>query len=436
MKTRAISIACAAALAAAGLPGAARAQTRVTSSDTSTWLGISGQLRLRGEGWTGFGAGAPVTARHDDAFGLTRLKLRAEAHLRGALALVAEIKSSLVTDRSLAGGRRPSDEDVVDFQQFFAELHGRAAGASTTIRGGRFDLALGRERLVSPLDWTNSQRAFQGIQATATGKGNQLQLFWVRPVIMRQSLADLPDPARQLYGAQLARTWPNLRAEFYWLRNETRTATYNGTTGYEQRHTIGTRLSRRPAAGSADADVEVAFQLGSVGGAPVRAWMVGSQAGWTLPGSLGARFYAGFDAASGDHAAGGSVQTFNQLYPLGHAYLGYADVHGRQNVLDGSVGGSVKIATNLALLLDAHDFYRASQNDALYAVDGSVSRPAGTGRASHVGEELDLTLRRAAAQGRLILQAGVSRYFAGTFLRQSGPALDMNFIYGQVTASF
>jgi hypothetical protein len=435
-RTLARIAAVASAMAALRVTALSAQGTRIVGADTSTWIGASGQWRLRGEGWAGFAAGAPAGVTHDDGFALSRLKLKGEFHLRGAFALVAEAKSSLATDRSLPGGTRASDEDVIDMQQLFGELRGTAAGTAAALKAGRFELALGRERLVSPSDWTNSGRTFQGARTAFTHGTSTLQAFWVRPVIMRQRLADGPDSTRQFYGAEFAHAFAHARIEAYWLRNESFAATVNGTTGAERRHTIGARVNRQPAPGRPDADVELAWQTGSLGGAPVRAWMIGSQAGWTLAGSLGARVYAGFDAASGDKASGGSVQTFNQLYPLGHAYLGYIDVHGRQNILDWSAGVSAKPARNWAVQLDGHEFHRASTSDALYAVDGSVARPAGAGLAARVGAEIDATVRHTLMGGRFVLQAGASRYFAGAFLRQSGPARDITFAYGQATASF
>src|SRR5689334_19159544 len=110
--------------------------TRIVGADTSTWIGASGQWRLRGEGWAGFAAGAPAGATHDDGFALSRFKLKGELHVRGAFALVAEAKSSLATDRSLPGGTRASDEDVIDMQQLFGELRGTAAGTTGSLRAG------------------------------------------------------------------------------------------------------------------------------------------------------------------------------------------------------------------------------------------------------------------------------------------------------------
>jgi hypothetical protein len=53
-----------------------------------------------------------------------------------------------------------------------------------------------------------------------------------------------------------------------------------------------------------------------------------------------------------------------------------------------------------------------------------------------VGTEVDLTVRRAFARGRVALQGGASRYLAGPFLQQSGQSRDITWIYTQATATF
>ena len=421
----------------AGQPAAVSAQAlrRTLGADTSSWMAVSGQLRLRGESWNGFAAGAPAGADHDDAYGLARLLVRGELHVRSAVTVVGELKSSLAGDRTLPGGRRPSDEDVFDLQQLYVEVAASPGHTRLAARAGRFDLALGRERLVSPLDWTNSRRAFQGASARWRSGDAEVHVFWVRPLTVRSEQPNRPDTARQLYGAQLAHRWSGARAELYWLRTETRSAAFNGTAGPERRHTFGARLNRAASPGRLDFDVEAAAQAGSVADSGVSAWMLGAQLGWSLPGAP-LRVYGGLDAASGDHSSGGAVQTFNQLYPLGHAYLGYIDMHGRQNVVALSAGASVKPRPDLTLQLDGFAFRRASADDALYGVEGSAARPAGSGWSRRVGEEIDVTAKRPIAGGRVQLQAGASWYFAGPFLRQSGPAENVSWAYAQASATF
>ena len=415
----------------AAAPAAAQG-LRWTATDSNTWAGISGQMRVRAESWTNFGAGAPAGADLDDAFGLSRLLVRGELHGRRVTA-VLEVKSSLAASRSLPGGSRTADEDQLDLQQLYAELR---PARQASFRAGRFDLALGRERLVSPLDWTNSRRVFQGAEIRVT-RGAELRAFWVRPVMVRQRRPNLPDTLRVLYGAQVSRVAAGTRVEAYWLRSTTDAAAFNGTGGAERRHTLGARLARSAAPRHVDLDAEAAWQTGTVGAARARAWMIGVQAGWSAGAASAPRLYAGVDAASGDRAAGGGVQTFNQLYPLSHAYLGYADVHGRQNVVAAQVGVSWRSVAGIVVQVDAHDFSRASAADGLYGADGSLSRPAGTGLPRHIGSELDLTLRRAGlAQGRLALLAGASVYRAGAFLKASGTGENITWAYTQVTVTW
>jgi hypothetical protein len=45
-----------------------------------------------------------------------------------------------------------------------------------------------------------------------------------------------------------------------------------------------------------------------------------------------------FDYASGDGRPGGTVGTYDQLYPSSHRFLGYIDYIGRQNILSASGG--------------------------------------------------------------------------------------------------
>lgn len=405
------------------------AQGRRLTGDSSAWIGVSGQARLRGESWSNFNAGQPAAADLDDAFGLARLMVRVEGEYRALLHGLLELKSSHASRRTLPGGVRLADHDEFDLQQYWAEVRTSAAGARVAARYGRFELALGRERLVGASDWTNTRRTFKGAQAAVSARGVALLAFWTRPVAVRRRTPNVADSTRALYGALLSRDGGALTRQLYWLRSEARSATFNGTTGSERRHTVGARVARAPAAGRVDADLEAAWQTGTVAGQDAGAWMVAAHAGRTFGGPRAVRVAAGVDAASGDDTPGGRVGTFNQLYPTGHAHLGYADLHGRQNVLALTAGASVRGPARLTVQLDAWSFRRMTVNDALYAADGSVLRPAGGGQAA--GEELDLTLRRPSARGRLLLQAGLSRYFAASWLGR-----DVTFAYGQVTATF
>jgi hypothetical protein len=407
-----------------------------------TRLEIGGQVRVRGELWrnANFGlAAAPAVA--DDEYALSRVLLGARLVLGDRLTLFVQGKSSLLTDRSLPGFRRTSDEDQLDVQQAWLEARGRAGRATAALRVGRTDLALGRERLVSPLDWTNARRTFQGGTLTLTVPAVTLTAVLVQPVLVRQARPNIGDSLRTLAGLYASRTVrPRIGADLYWLYGVTDVASVNGTAGKERRHTVGGRLFTRatPSGGPWDAEVEAAYQFGGLGAGDIAAWMVATQVGRTfrqLP--MAPRFYVGLDYATGDDEPGGDVQTFSQLYPLAHAYLGYADVHGRQNVLDLSWGGSGR-AGAFQLMVDVHNFWLASGDDFLYGVDGAAvtARDPLATDAMMVGTEVDLTVRRTFLQGRLTVQGGYSRYLTDEFLDTTGPSKGLHFAHVQVGWGF
>ena len=114
-----------------------------------------------------------------------------------------------------------------------------------------------------------------------------------------------------------------------------------------QRHRRGERSARRSGGrawgkiGQTDLDFEVegAGQFGSVGkrATSPRGCSPPCSA-TTAPVRWSPRVYLEFDYASGDKSPGGSVGTFNQLYPNAHPFLGYIDYIGRQNILSASGG--------------------------------------------------------------------------------------------------
>jgi len=428
-------------VATTATPAAAQGARLDFGADSSLYVTFGGQVRLRAEGWSGFGfqGPAPVGPHYRDAFGLSRLLGHAELHVRQSVTVYLEAKSSLVTNRVLPGRARAIDKDVLDVQQAYVD-GGTALGSwRASARVGRADLLFGRERLVSPLDWVNTRRTFQGASVTMTGHAMRLEAFWAHPVLVRREKPNIGDSTHVLYGLYATRAWPDraMTTDAYWLRSESRAAAFNGTAGYERRNTLGVRVARRaPEGGGLDFDVEAATQFGSIGAQDVGATMLGSEAGWTLSRRGAPRVYVGLDYASGDKKSGGSVGTFNQLYPLGHAYLGYLDVVGRQNVVDLRGGVTLHPTEPTSLRLDVHNFWRASASDALYDAGGAVLRAAGTSNANRIGTEFDLTARMPVYGGRVWMQGGISRFFAGKFLQETGQSHDIDWIYVQASLNF
>lgn len=409
------------------------------SADESIWLSLGGSMRLRGEHWSDFAFGAPAV-ENDDTFLLWRLLLHADLHIGENVRLFVEGKSALSTDRDLPGGRRTLDVDSLDLEQAFLDLKlPLSEGTSLTLRPGRQQLLFGKQRLISPLPWANTQRRWDGVSAILTSSGWNVHGFWTQFVPVQKYDFNDADAQSQLFGIYATRAGTNGGPGFdlYALGYDRDDAiTFNGTTGREERYTLGGRLFGAFGQSGFDYDAEAAYQFGEVGDGDVTAFMFGGELGYRPSGWAGKpRFHLGFDYGSGDDDAGGDVETFNQLYPLGHAFLGQADYLGRQNILAFNLGVGFEPFERTKLDFSIHSFHRASDEDAVYNVGGGVLRAAGGSGEREIGQEVDVRLTHQLDR-HLLLQLGYSHFFAGDFLDDTGPADDADFLYAQVQYTF
>lgn len=406
------------------------------TDDADVWLSIGGSARLRYEHFENFGFGPA----NDDGFLLTRIRLHGDLHVGDSFRVFVEGKSAFSTDRNLPGMQRTLDNDELALQQAFADLTLDGSEAGTIIlRAGRQQLLFGKQRLVSPLVWSNTMRAWDGVSAIIDTGGWTTHAFWTQFVPVRKYDANQSDRHTQFFGVYA--TGPlcaehGLNADLYFLGldQDDPTNTYNGTTGAERRYTVGGRLFGKVRDTGWDYDVEAAYQFGDVGSADISAWMLAGELGYAYGDAWKTRAFVGFDYASGDDTPGdGDVETFNPLFPLGHAYLGYIDVVGRQNIMDFSIGASAQPIDKLSVRAALHVFWRASDSDALYNAGGGVVRGGGLASSSDVGTELDLTASyKLDAHTTLLL--GYSHFFAGDFIEDATPAADedIDYFYAQL----
>jgi len=400
------------------------------TDDGATWLSLGGQVRERLEVWDGFNFGAPAGTDTDDLLLLSRMLAHADLHVGEHVRMFVQGKSSLSTKTNLASRNRKLDIDRIDLQNGFLELDFPLGDASLRLRGGREDLLFGRQRLVSPLDWSNTLRSWDGVTSQVRIGRWTTNGFWTKPVRIQKNSFNAQ--ANQFYG--LYATGSGLLGmsglDLYWMGLSRDGITFNGTTGHEDRHTLGTRAWGNVGDSPVYYDGEFAFQVGEVGGADVFAFMFSGLVGAPVDfGAVHPKLEVGFDYASGDDEAGnGSVQTFNQLFPLGHAYLGYIDTIGRQNVIATHGTVSHRLFYEITGQLDLHYFWRADKNDALYNAGGGVVRAGNLGSSRDVGAELDTTLKRAFGLHTQVL-FGYSHFFPGHFIDQSGPNDHIDFVY-------
>ena len=399
------------------------------SDDGEIWVSFGGQARLRLESWNNFG----FTDRNDDEFLLTRLRVHSDLHVGPNIRVFAEGKSAFSTDRDLPGMQRTLDNDELDLQQLFADLS-LPLNEDTTIsvRGGRQMFVFGRQRLVSPLDWSNSMRTWDGVRMDVTMPNWEIAGFWTQFVPVQKYDFNTSDQDEQFWGIYATGHCPDYSAniDLYYLGRD------RDMLG-ETRHTIGGRLFGQCAAVALDYDIEGAAQVGERGGQDIEAWMLAVELArkmTELPGEP--RMWIGFDVASGDDdPATGKVKTFDQLYPLGHAYLGFIDVVGRQNIIDLHTGLQINPLEKLTAKLSGHVFWREDEDDALYNAGGGVVRAGTLSDKTFVGSEIDLLLIYKLDR-HVTISGGYSHFFAGDFIDNSGSHDDIDFVYTTLQITF
>ncbi len=319
------------------------------------------------------------------------------------------------------------DTNQNDFQNLFVDVKlGEVADNPVYARVGRQEILLGSQRLISPLDWANTRRTFQGARIMETGEKFNFDAFWLQPVIPNSKGIDTVDTHINFVG-----TWGTYKPKkgttvdlYYLFFDNKSTVVQSGINRVPNTvNTVGSRY-----AGDKDSrflwDFEGAVQFGQQGTHDLFAGMATAGLGYhpkDVAWNPTAWLY--YDYASGDNNPNnGSFNTFNQLFPFGHFYLGWADVVGRQNIHDVSASLTLYPAKWMTLWFQAHNFWLASSKDALYGPGGAVLRRDATGAAGNfVGNELD-TITNFHLTKRTDLLVSYSYLFAGSFLQKTQPA--------------
>ncbi|MCA9315195.1 MAG: alginate export family protein [Planctomycetota bacterium] len=392
------------------------------------WVDFGGQVRARYESFRNQGFGAP--ADPDDDWLLARVRAHADVHVGDHVRVFLEgIWADQFDEREL--GPRPIDIDRGDLLNAFGELKGDLGFGATSLWLGRRELETGKQRLVSPLDWGNTRRTFEGGGLTWKRGVHGLDVWYTNPVVVDADDFNEKNDDVVFWGVDYANrqltciTWG---AYAYGLSRD---------DVDEDRLTLGLRADGAIGGTRLDYDVEAAWQTGEIGTDDISAWMASATVSWRPCTACGdPKIGLGFDYASGDDdPADGTQGRFDQLFPLGHAFLGHADVIGRSNLLAARVEGSYDITKSLNLKAWFHAFWRADTADAAYNAAGGVLRAAGGSDARAIGTELDvmLTYKLDARWQAFVEWAHV---FAGRFLEDTGASEDLDAIYLGLQGTF
>lgn len=396
-------------------------------------LTLHGEMRQRYEFYRNalWGLGP----QDDDGYWLQRYMLRADVSGASRWRILAELKSGIEQGRN--GGPRPTDEDQLDWHQALIDL--RWKGTETfTLRTGRQELAFGSSRLVSVRESPNVRLSFDGVRGTVESTTWRTDVFAVRPVETDPgTFDDAGDRSRALWGVYTVADCPLLpggKVDLYYLGLRRDRATFNQGTAREERHSIGVRLWGRHA--NWDYNCEFVGQFGEFGTGSIRAWTAASDTGYSWSQlSFKPRLGLKANVSSGDRdPARAGLETFNALFPRG-AYFSESALIGPANLLDLHPGISVQPARTLTVSLDWDFFWRESVDDGLYGPSVNLVRPARTSTASAVGHQPGLSATWLPASHWTVSLA-CSRFFAGPFLRETGPAEDADYFSTWLTFRF
>lgn len=349
------------------------------------------------------------------------------------------------------GPDQPIDVNRWDLQNLFADwvfLDGDLG--KHTFRYGRQELLFGRQRLVSPLDWANVRRNFQGYHYLLKGDSYSFDAFAVNPVNTANGYALLADhdngfdkPDRNVWfgGTYYSYTgWKDTVLDAYWLFVDTNSKA--AVKPDVHRHTFGSRWGHSiPITDGAGSDVRV-WDLDFEGGVQAgddktRDVIAGFFTGivghtWKKP-SWTPRFSGLFYYSSGTTDAKGDNNTFNVLFPLAHAYWALSDNLSGQNLFDYSLQFDMKPTKKTAFTSAVHWFRLASSADTAYNVaQVPVGKP---NHGTDLGTALDL-YGYYAFNPNFDVQMGYSWFWYGSYIEQTAPRGDATQLYIQTSLRY
>ena len=394
------------------------------------WYDIGGQYRMRahfeqnhrGLGLTGV----------DDQFLLHRTRIYGDFHLNQNFRLYAEMLDAESNFENF--GPRPIEVNRTELQNLFVDaLLLESCQGSLSARVGRQELLFGAQRAVSPLDWANTRRTFEGGRLMYETDDLSLDGFWVNPMQVDDHSFDSPDREQEFIGLYSSyKGYKDQTVDAYYLRF----LNNRGANDFEY-NTIGTSWQ-----GSYEDflwDIEAAYQFGdNTDGSDHQAGMATFGVGRKLAQRCWEpTVWMYYDWASGDDATGAG-NGYDHMFPLAHKYNGFMDLFGRRNLEDLNMMLTLQPTKKLKLLAWYHYFFLETKNDSPYSVVMSPFNGGNLPGSADLGHEIDLMATyNISLRQQLLL--GYSHFFAGEYYDSTAGVPytgDANFFYTQWSIDF
>ena len=386
-------------------------RTSGESFHSMTELLPEGAFRLRGEKWS-LGIGGQYLVRgevRDNADFTTsvedhslaidhraRVTFRAAAFERVGILLEFQDVRGWGTERA-----SNVTEPLTGLHQGFVDVK---VASFLDLRLGRQELAYGEERLVGALDWNQNSRAFDGVFMRLSAS-DKVTVDAFGMMLKPPAFIDYVDPTdgsakkfhqsgTYFFGAYSRfRLVPAFGFDVYALGlAEDISTVATGMQKDTNLATLGARLVGK-AGTRFMAVAEGALQVGGSAQGNVLAGAFALRANYKIQVWGEPYLQLEFLGATGDgDPTDNQVSTFNQLFPTGHAHLGFADLVGWRNTW--SFKGTLGFRPwGAHVWLDVHHFRLWDARGAWYNAGGAVFRPGDANRTDDgMGTEFDLSI--------------------------------------------
>jgi hypothetical protein len=326
----------------------------------------------------------------------------------------AEVRYQYAHELVWASARNFS-RDASDIDLAYVEH--RSGTTTTTI--GRQKIAVGRQRLVGPLEWVNVPRSFDGIRV----RHREYDAWTAR-------IGNGPGESTNLALAAVSRRDPVWgETSLIYKHDQVPAGTIDiGTLS----HSMAKNVQQFTF------NFDGALQFGRNTGRRHEAWALHARASHPVAPRL-----RGFIEANA--ASGGSgpdvVNTFDNLYPTNHPFYGLMDLQGWRNMNELALGLEYAPRPELMVRLEWHGFGLRNARDAWYGASGAPNRWSGglfadsSGQSGRdVGREVDLEVLWT-ANPRTAVAAGLGVFQPGRFVRNVAGASDRQ-VWGFVQVQY
>lgn len=328
-------------------------------------LGVNLRERLETNDAPLFGIGSAQS----DTYLIQRVEVHADAHLGQHWQFFVQLQDARAFGKNTI---TPVDKNPLDLEQAFATYTGRSAAArsssASAARRWRSTCSGSSPRATARTCGRRSMRCGP-TTSTRSGASSRTRRSRCRTARCPRSTTCRTATSRSAACVSSgSRSGPATcratgRATTAATRAFSTRAAPNGAT-WDVRYT-GTQ-------GRFDWDVETMLQTGTVGSSSIRAWAVGSIAGYRLDAPWSPRVALQVDAASGDrNPRDGRVGTFNPLFPNGY-YFTLAGFTGYSNLIHVKPSVTLKPSPNLSLLGALGFQWRETTGDAVYQQGNAV----------------------------------------------------------------